>query len=150
MRPNTKLPCVQAGLGAEPVCCGNDCQYGKCKDGVWKDKTKISRGTTEGCGALTSERNGGLMCCYSGEGNPGDLAAAADTGGAATGAEAKAEAGEAAEEPAKTEAAKDEAKTDTAKKRKKAATDAKAPEKPGDKPATKKTPTAAGTKEAPK
>ncbi len=70
----TKLPCVQAGLGSEPVCCGNDCQYGKCKDGVWKDKTKISRGTSEGCGAVTSERNGGVLCCYDGNGNPSGAA----------------------------------------------------------------------------
>jgi hypothetical protein len=71
----TVLPCVSAGLGSEPVCCGNDCLYGKCKDGVWRGKTKISRGTTEGCGAVTSERNGGVMCCYSGDGNPADAAA---------------------------------------------------------------------------
>ena len=62
----TKLKCVSAGLGSEPVCCGNDCKYGKCKDGVWKGKTQISRGTSEGCGAATSKTNGGVMCCYSG------------------------------------------------------------------------------------
>jgi hypothetical protein len=59
----TNLPCVIAGLGSEPVCCGNDCLFPKCKDGVWRGETKISRGTTEGCGAVTSERNGGVMCC---------------------------------------------------------------------------------------
>jgi len=67
----TTLPCFQAGLGSEPVCCGNDCLGGKCKDGVWKDKTKISRGTSEGCGAVTSESNGGLMCCADEGGVPG-------------------------------------------------------------------------------
>jgi hypothetical protein len=66
----TTLPCVQAGLGSEPVCCGNDCLSGKCKDGVWKGRTRISRGTTEGCGAVTSERNPGIMCCYDGDENP--------------------------------------------------------------------------------
>ncbi len=83
----TKLPCVQAGLGSEPVCCGNDCQYGACKDGVWKDKTKISRGTSEGCGAVTSERNGGVLCCYDGKGNPAD-----EIGGADAKADAKTDA----------------------------------------------------------
>jgi hypothetical protein len=64
------LPCVQSGLGSEPVCCGNDCKAGKCKDGVWKGKTKISIGTSEGCGAVASDRNPGILCCYDGEGNP--------------------------------------------------------------------------------
>ena len=84
---STKLPCVQAGIGAEPVCCGNDCLYGKCKDGVFKGKTRISRGTTEGCGAVTSDRNGGVMCCFDGDGNP--------EGGAPAGGDAKAEGGDA-------------------------------------------------------
>lgn len=99
----TKLPCVSAGLGAEPVCCGNDCLYGKCKDGVWRGKTKISRGTTEGCGAVTSERNGGVMCCFDG---PGDPAAAADVEAKAPadGAEAG-EAGAGPEDPAGAKAA---------------------------------------------
>jgi hypothetical protein len=92
----TVLPCVSAGLGSEPVCCGNDCLYGKCKDGVWRGKTKISRGTTEGCGAVTSERNGGVMCCYSGTGDPaaaGQEQAAAEGGGEPAGDEAPAEGG---------------------------------------------------------
>jgi hypothetical protein len=96
---NTDMPCVQAGIGAEPVCCGNDCRAGKCKDGVWKGKTRISMGTTEGCGALTSDRNGGVMCCYDGDEAPTAAGDAKAEGGEADakaeGGEAKAEGGEA-------------------------------------------------------
>jgi hypothetical protein len=66
----TNLPCFQAGLGSEPACCGNDCLGGKCKDGVFKGKTRISRGPSEGCGALTSNSNGGVMCCADGDQPP--------------------------------------------------------------------------------
>ncbi len=101
---NTELPCVQAGIGAEPVCCGNDCLSGKCKDAVWKGKTRISRGTTEGCGAMTSERNGGVMCCYDGEEAPGAAAGAASDSNAA-----KADGGE---EAAKADGGEEAAKAD--------------------------------------
>jgi hypothetical protein len=75
----TTLPCFQAGLGSEPVCCGNDCLAGKCKDGVFKGKTQISRGTSEGCGAVTSGSNAGLMCCADGDAPPtADAKAAPD------------------------------------------------------------------------
>lgn len=77
----TTLPCFQAGLGSEPVCCGNDCLAGKCKDGVFKGKTQISRGTSEGCGAVTSTANAGVMCCFDGDQAPtpgGDVKAPAD------------------------------------------------------------------------
>lgn len=142
----TTLPCVQAGIGAEPVCCGNDCQYGKCKDGIWKGKTRISRGTTEGCGAMTSERNGGVLCCFDGDGNPsagegdakadakaeaGDAKAEAGDAKAEAG-DAKAEAGDAKAGDAKAGDAKDakggDAKAD-AKADTKSAADAKAPKK---------------------
>ena len=63
MTKATLLPCVLAGIGSEPVCCGADCLFGTCKDGVWNGKTRISRGTTEGCGSMTSDRNGGVLCC---------------------------------------------------------------------------------------
>ncbi len=66
----TTLPCFQAGLGSEPVCCGNDCLGGKCKDGVFKGKTQISRGTSEGCGAVTSASNAGVLCCSDGDQAP--------------------------------------------------------------------------------
>ena len=105
---NTDLPCVQAGIGAEPVCCGNDCQFGKCKDAVWKGKTRISRGTTEGCGAMTSERNGGVLCCYDGDDAPtGAAAAKPDAEGGEE--EAKAEGGE---EEAKAEGGEEAAKAE--------------------------------------
>ncbi len=85
----TEFPCMESGIGSEPVCCGDDCQYGKCRDGVWRGKTKISLGKAEGCGAVTSERNGGVLCCFDGAGDPVDPNApagtppVADTGGPA-------------------------------------------------------------------
>jgi hypothetical protein len=62
--PDTVFPCMDSGYCAEPVCCGDGCQFGKCRDGVWKGQTRISLGKAEGCGSVTSERNGGVMCCY--------------------------------------------------------------------------------------
>jgi hypothetical protein len=131
----TELPCVQAGLGSEPVCCGNDCLSGKCKDGVWKGRTRISRGTTEGCGAVTSERNGGVLCCYDGDGNPADAVAGAKADDAkaegddakAEGDDAKAEGDDAKADDAKADDAKaDDAKADDAKADDAKADDAKA------------------------
>jgi hypothetical protein len=61
--PTTRYPCLKDGWGAEPVCCGQDCMFGNCRDSVWDKKTKISRGTSQGCGGVTSDRNGGLLCC---------------------------------------------------------------------------------------
>jgi hypothetical protein len=60
---NTRYPCLKSGWGAEPVCCGLDCKFGTCRDAVWAKKTKISRGTEQGCGGVTSDRNGGVLCC---------------------------------------------------------------------------------------
>jgi hypothetical protein len=67
---STVFPCMESGYCSEPVCCGADCQYGKCRDAVGRGKTKISLGKAEGCGAATSERNGGILCCYDGNGDP--------------------------------------------------------------------------------
>jgi len=111
----TVMPCMLNGLGAEAACCGTDCKYGKCKDGVWKGKTKISRGTTEGCGSVSSEHNGGVMCCFDGDTNPDGGEVKADDA---------ADAGAAAGEPAAAEAAEPEAKADSAPAE---PTDAKAP-----------------------
>jgi hypothetical protein len=61
--PGTRYPCLKDGWGAEPVCCGQDCGKGKCRDTVWAKETRISRGTEQGCGAVTSDRNGGVLCC---------------------------------------------------------------------------------------
>ncbi len=119
------LPCTQSGLGAEPVCCGNDCAAGKCKDAVWKGKTEISRGTSEGCGAVTADRNAGILCCYSGEGNPA-VAAKADDAKAGDAKADDAKADDAKADDAKADDAKaDDAKADDAK-----ADDAKAPAEP--------------------
>ncbi len=120
---NTDLPCVQAGIGAEPVCCGNDCLPGKCKDAVWKGKTRISRGTTEGCGAMTSDRNGGVMCCYDGDDAPSGAAAAeGDAKPEDEAAEGEAAESEAAEGDAKAEgdAAEGDAKAEGAEEEKEA------------------------------
>src|SRR5690606_25553100 len=32
---NTRYPCLKSGWGAEPVCCGQDCLYGNCRDSIW-------------------------------------------------------------------------------------------------------------------
>lgn len=61
--PGTRYPCLKEGWGAEPVCCGQDCKFGNCRDGVWAKQTRISRGIAQGCGAVTSDRNGGVLCC---------------------------------------------------------------------------------------
>lgn len=71
----TVFPCMDSGYCAEPVCCGDNCQFGKCRDGVWKGQTRISLGKAEGCGSVTSERNGGVMCCYDKNEDPPALAA---------------------------------------------------------------------------
>lgn len=73
----TVFPCMDSGICSEPVCCGDACQFGKCRDGVWKGQTKISLGKAEGCGSVTSERNGGVLCCYDGDGDPAGAAAPA-------------------------------------------------------------------------
>ncbi len=127
IKPNTVLPCFQAGLGSEPVCCGNDCRAGKCKDGVWKGKTKISMGTSEGCGAVTSASNGGVMCCSDGDAAPtaGDAKAPAGDAKAPAG-DAKAPAGDAKAPAGDAKAPAGDAKT-PAGDAKAPAGDAKAP-----------------------
>jgi hypothetical protein len=65
---STRYPCLKSGWGAEPVCCGQDCKFGNCRDAVWAKKTKISRGTEQGCGGVTSDRNGGVLCCKDADG----------------------------------------------------------------------------------
>ncbi len=130
------LPCTKAGLGAEAVCCGNDCQMGKCKDSIWKGKTKISRGPSEGCGKVTSDRNPGVLCCFDGDGNPGAADAKAED---AKAEDAKAE--DAKAEDAKAEDAKaDDAKADEKKADEKKADDAKADETKADEKTTQKSP----------
>lgn len=68
--PSTVFPCMDSGICSESVCCGEDCQFGKCRDAVWRGKTMISLGKAEGCGAVSSEANGGILCCYDGAGAP--------------------------------------------------------------------------------
>jgi hypothetical protein len=127
--PTTRYPCLKEGWGAEPVCCGQGCGKGNCRDAVWAKKTRISQGVSQGCGAVTSDRNGGILCCKDSEGAAkpmvlptrvappeGDPAAPADgseptgaTGDAATGDTAKAEDKKA---DAKTEDKKADAKAE--------------------------------------
>ncbi|MDC0720763.1 hypothetical protein [Nannocystis bainbridge] len=66
----TVFPCMDSGICSEPVCCGDGCAFGKCRDAIWRGQTKISLGKAEGCGSVTSERNGGILCCYDGDGDP--------------------------------------------------------------------------------
>lgn len=68
--PTTRYPCLKEGWGAEPVCCGQNCNYGRCRDSVWAKQTKISVGTSQGCGGVTSERNGGVLCCKDADAPP--------------------------------------------------------------------------------
>jgi hypothetical protein len=63
-RPNGDYDCFKSGWCSESVCCGGDCgQFGSCTDGVWPHKTHIAQGTDQGCGATSSRRAGGLLCC---------------------------------------------------------------------------------------
>lgn len=60
---NTVFPCMDSGIGSEPVCCGDNCSTPMCRNALWEGQTRISVGFGESCGAVTSERNGGIMCC---------------------------------------------------------------------------------------
>lgn len=77
--PETVFPCMDSGYCAEPICCGDGCQFGKCRDAVWKGQTRISLGKAEGCGSVTSERNGGVLCCYDKNEDPPGTAPAPTT-----------------------------------------------------------------------
>lgn len=63
-RPNGDYDCFKSGWCSESVCCGGDCgQFGSCTDGVWPHRTHIAQGTDQGCGATSSRRAGGVLCC---------------------------------------------------------------------------------------
>lgn len=63
-RPAGDYECFPSGWCSETVCCGNDCgEFGACTDGVWPGKTHIAQGTDQGCGATSSRRAGGVLCC---------------------------------------------------------------------------------------
>ncbi len=65
-RPDGDYGCFDRGWCSETVCCGGDCgQFGACRDGVWPGATHIAQGTDQGCGATTSRRAGGVLCCRS-------------------------------------------------------------------------------------
>ncbi len=62
--PQASYPCFESGWCSEPVCCGDDCgDFGACTGGVWENATHIPVGTDQGCGASTSQRAGGILCC---------------------------------------------------------------------------------------
>ena len=61
--PDTIFPCLEKGFCAEPVCCGDACDFGRCRDAIWMGATRISRGKAEGCANLRSGNNGGVLCC---------------------------------------------------------------------------------------
>lgn len=67
---NTRYPCLDEGFGAEPVCCGEGCRVGGCKNAVWEGNTAISVGKAEGCSTVSSERNGGILCCKDADSAP--------------------------------------------------------------------------------
>lgn len=60
---HTELDCRERGYGTEPVCCGADCVSPRCRDAVWRGKTRISPGPAEGCGKVRADTNGGVLCC---------------------------------------------------------------------------------------
>jgi hypothetical protein len=49
--------------GAEPLCCGSDCNYGICDDDMWIDATPLGGGFLEGCAEMTSQQTNGVLCC---------------------------------------------------------------------------------------
>lgn len=63
-RARGDYPCFRKGWCSETVCCGTDCgEFGACRDGVWPGKTHIAEGVRQSCGAATSQRAGGILCC---------------------------------------------------------------------------------------
>lgn len=63
-RPDGDYGCFKRGWCSETVCCGADCgALGACTDGVWPGKTHIAIGQDQGCGATSSRRAGGVLCC---------------------------------------------------------------------------------------
>lgn len=65
-QPNANYQCFSEGFCAEPVCCGEHCgEFGLCRDGVWPGQTHIPVGQDQGCGNMSSQRAGGVLCCKS-------------------------------------------------------------------------------------
>jgi hypothetical protein len=63
-RPEARYQCFAQGWCSEPVCCGSDCgEFGACTDGVWPGQTHIPQGMDQGCGAMSAQRAGGVLCC---------------------------------------------------------------------------------------
>jgi hypothetical protein len=61
---NASYECFSRGWCSEPVCCGADCgEVGQCSGGVWRARTHIPLGQDQGCGAASSRRAGGVLCC---------------------------------------------------------------------------------------
>jgi hypothetical protein len=56
------LPCSTRGACAEPVCCGTDCAFGMCVDGVYPAGTATVPDTNFGC-ANVNPAVTGVLCC---------------------------------------------------------------------------------------
>jgi hypothetical protein len=56
------LPCFTNGYCSEAVCCGTDCAFGACADGVFEGQTPMIPGGGRGCGR-TGNNADGVICC---------------------------------------------------------------------------------------
>lgn len=61
--PHARHSCWATGYCSEPVCCGSECAFGACRDGVWPGETRIAVGPAEGCGAHVARPGSGVLCC---------------------------------------------------------------------------------------
>jgi hypothetical protein len=55
--------CSLPNWGAEPVCCGSDCDIPSCPNSVWIDNTRIHVGENEACSSIQSQYVSGVLCC---------------------------------------------------------------------------------------
>jgi hypothetical protein len=59
----TNEGCLPEGWCSEPVCCGADCGFGECRDGAWPERTHMPKAVGQGCGTITGDAAGGVLCC---------------------------------------------------------------------------------------
>ena len=55
--------CADRGDCSEPICCGDGCVEGGCKDGVFDGGTRIPALDSDGCNAMGSGLVSGVLCC---------------------------------------------------------------------------------------
>ena len=58
-----QLACLPSGWGAEPVCCGEGCGAGMCRNAIWAGQTQIVYGAQDSCARFSAEPNTGILCC---------------------------------------------------------------------------------------